>query len=99
MVPILQGHAAPIHPPDYIMGWELNNQRALRMNDWKIVMSQPILGDGQWKLYNLSSDPSESIDLSEEYPQVFETMLRHWEDYVAENGVVLLDLSDSGQHR
>ena len=99
MVPILQGDAAPIHPPDCIMGWELNNQRALRMNDWKIVMSQPILGDGQWKLYNLSSDPSESIDLSEEYPQIFETMLRHWEDYVAENGVVLLDLSDSGQHR
>lgn len=95
----LEGAPDPIHPPDYVMGWELNNHRALRKNQRKIVMSQPILGDGQWKLYNLSSDPSERIDLSEEYPRVFEMMLRHWEDYVAENGLVLLESGGRGAHR
>ena len=91
MTPVLNGVARPIHGKDYTMGWELRNHRALRKQDWKIVMSQPPLGDGQWKLHNLKDDPSESNDLSQVYPGIFETMIQHWEDYAEENGVVLLD--------
>jgi len=74
-----------------VVGWELNNHRALRMGDWKLVMAQPPLGDRQWKLYNLEADPSESKDLSAQRPDIFKKLMAAWQDYVKQNGVVLLE--------
>lgn len=86
-----QGDHSPVHPEGYWMGWELGNHRAIRMDDWKLVMTQPPWGEGEWKLYNVREDPSESTDLSETQPQIFAMMLEKWEEYVAENGVALLE--------
>lgn len=85
---ILAGSASPIHGDDHVVGWEVFNHRALRKGNWKLVLTTPPFGDMQWKLHNLADDPSESTDLSAMYPAKLEEMLGHWDDYVADNGVI-----------
>ena len=42
-----------------------------------------------WGLYNLANDPGEVNDLSASEPERVETLLQLWEEYVAENGIIL----------
>ena len=52
--------------------WELNGQRAVRMDDWKAVR---LRGQKQpWKLYNLSEDIDESDDMFADHPDVLARM-------------------------
>lgn len=87
---LVGGNRQPIHGDDYVMGWEMTNHRAIRIGNWKLVMSQAPYGDGKWKLHNLENDPSESMDLSATYPELVEELQGHWQDYVDRNGVVVL---------
>jgi arylsulfatase len=89
MAPILEGQKSAIHPADHTMGWELNNHRALKKGQWKIVMTHPPLGDSTWKLYDLSKDPFEHHDLSGTNPDKLASMLQEWDRYVEENGIFL----------
>ncbi len=68
---------------DYLY-WEFHEKggrRAIRSSDWKLV--QYDVGDPSkttTELFNLSDDPSETTDLAEDYPEIFnqlnETMLQ-----------------------
>ncbi len=52
--------------------WEFhenNGRQAVRKDNWKAV-KYDVLNDGKIELYELSSDPSESHDVSEQYPEV-----------------------------
>jgi arylsulfatase len=89
MTTILNGQKNAVHPADYTMGWELNNHRALKKGQWKISMTHPPLGDGTWKLYDLSEDPFEHHDLSNSHPDQLAKLLQEWDRYVKENGVFL----------
>lgn len=54
---------------DYLY-WEFHERKgreALRVGDWKLIR-QPIVGDTRLELYDLSQDPHEDNDLSEELP-------------------------------
>jgi len=42
-----------------------NNRQALRAGDWKILRDD---ADGEWELYHLSADPTETNDLAEKQP-------------------------------
>ncbi len=86
---VVDGSKAPVHSPDYTVGWELHNHRALWADGWKLVMSQPPLDDGSWRLYNVRKDPYEIEDLSDAYPQKFAELLGTWQAYAEDNGVVL----------
>ena len=48
-------------------------------------------GKGAFELFNIEEDPAESRDVSKEFPQKYQEMLVHWNAYVKENGVILLD--------
>ena len=84
---------------DSCRAWELHGQRALRCGDWKIVWTQsPLagfawfgenLGDGAWKLYDLSSDPAENNDLTGKHPKRAADMVEQWDAYAAANNVIL----------
>lgn len=55
----------------------------------------PPFASGEWELYNLAEDPAESSDLSSQYPNKVDEMVKKWEQY-KENNTVLdaaLDLS------
>ena len=76
---------------DTAMGWELFGRGAVRKGRWKLVHIEPAFGgreDGDWQLYDLSSDQGETEDLSERHPGVKRELLEMWEQYRSETGVV-----------
>ena len=89
MVSFLSGEAESVHGDDAVMGWELFGRRAILKGDWRLVWLWEPYGAERWELFDLSSDPSESHDLSEEAPEKLQELLRDWEDYVSENDVIL----------
>lgn len=77
------------------LSFELFGRRGIRQGDWKAVRLFPPYGPGRWELFDLSTDPGETRDLAVEQPEVLARLIARWEDYAAENGVVVLDY-DSG---
>jgi arylsulfatase len=73
------------------MGWELFGRCAIRKGKWKITKIESPFGKGDFELFDVNKDPTESHDLSNQYPQKYKEMLRHWKDYVKDNGVILVN--------
>jgi arylsulfatase len=90
IVPLLRGDVAEVHE-DPAAGWELFGRRAIRRGPWKAAWLAPPLGKGDWALYNLDQDPGELTDLAAERPEVLAELLGAWDDYVEENGVIVVD--------
>lgn len=86
MLPLIKGEAVP----ERVLGWELFDRRALRKGDWKLVMIEKPYGKGEWELYNIARDPSESQDLATAEPEKMQELLAGWDAYVEENGVILV---------
>ena len=89
MVSFLSGETDTIHGDDAVMGWELFGRRALLKGNWKLVWLWEPYGMERWELFDLSKDPSESQNLSEEEPEKLQELLAAWEDYVRANDVIL----------
>lgn len=90
MVPFLAGSAPSVHPKDFINGWETCGRAAVRCGDWKIVFIPKPKGPEKWQMYNLTKDPGEIHDLAEQDPERLKRMLKMWDQYVLETGVVPL---------
>ena len=90
IAPLLRGELAEVHE-EPAAGWELFGRRAIRRGPWKAAWLAPPLGKGDWALYNLDEDPSELADLAEERPEVLAELLAAWDDYVEENGVIVVE--------
>lgn len=89
LVPLLEGHADAVYGPDDALGWELFGHRALRKGDWKVLWADGKNGSDTWQLFNLAEDPREVVDLASEYPEKLRELVALWEDYAAENNVIL----------
>ena len=92
MLPFISGASPRIHNHDFIQGWETAGRAALRHGNYKIVFIPKPKGPEKWQLYDLSADPGEVHDLSElpAHKERMESMLKLWEQYVLETGVVPL---------
>ncbi|KAF3769547.1 arylsulfatase [Cryphonectria parasitica EP155] len=77
-----------IHDKDYVVGFEIAGSGALRRGDWKITFVPAPRGPQRWELFNIRDDPGETSDLAEARRDVFVDLLRCWEEYKAEVGVV-----------
>lgn len=85
-----------IYPSTRAIGWELHAMAALRKGDWKIVHLKQSHGGksdkwdskGGWELFNVSQDPGETVDLGPKYPAKLAELLAHWDEYVADVGLV-----------
>jgi len=93
LAPVLTDPAAEVRSPADWIGWQLFGNSAIRMGDWKMVRLCEPFGTGDWQLYDLAADPGETIDLASERPEIRDQLLRHWDEYVARNNVVLPDTS------
>ncbi len=90
MVPVLSGAAPSVRGADDWRGWELFGNRALRQGDWKLLSLMPSAGGtGNWELYNVAIDPGEVHDQAAAEPARRDAMIRLWEQYAADNGVIL----------
>ena len=90
IVPLLRGEVETVHL-EPTGGWEIFGRRAIRKGPWKAAWLAPPLGKGDWALYNLDDDPGELTDLAGERPEVLTELLAAWDDYVEENGVIVVE--------
>jgi arylsulfatase A-like enzyme len=91
MVSYLQGKARTVRGPDDVVGWELGGRKALRKGDWKIVYANKPWGTGDWELYNIAKDRTESRNLATEQPAKMKEMLAEWHGYVADTGTLEIE--------
>ncbi len=91
LIPFLNKKKTTVHDENYVMGWELFGRCAIRQGKWKIVKIEPPFGKGSFELFNIEDDPTESRNLSEQYPDQYQKMLKYWVAYVKDNGVIFLD--------
>ncbi|RMJ24779.1 Arylsulfatase [Aspergillus sp. HF37] len=89
--PWATGRTERIHEKDFIQGWETCGRAALRFGDWKIVYIPQPKGPERWQLYNLDDDPGEVHDLAEAEPERLQRLLKLWDQYVLETGVIPLN--------
>lgn len=88
MLPMLLGQSTTVHSADQAIGYELAGSAALFKGDYKLVKNIAPLGDGQWRLYHLLSDPGEVHDMAASQPERFQVMLADYEAYAQANGVL-----------
>jgi arylsulfatase A-like enzyme len=100
MLSALKGEKTKIHDENYTMGWELFGRRAIRKGDWKIVWEpsahpweprDPDINDDQWRLYNIAKDPGEQNNLAAIETEMLENLVKEWQRYVLETGIILPD--------
>ncbi|NNE00782.1 MAG: arylsulfatase [Pirellulaceae bacterium] len=69
--------------PDRILYWEHEGNRAVRRGHWKLVS----LHKKRWELYDLSVDPYEVNDLTDQHPKRVAELKRLYKHWAAEHGV------------
>lgn len=95
--PILQGQANEVYGDRDSFAFEASGTAALYRGNYKIMRTPVPFGDGEWHLYDLSVDPGESMDVKDQYPDLFEEMLAEYESYAAEVGVFELPPGESAR--
>ena len=86
--PVLAGEAQHVYGATDSVGYELAGNAALFQGGYKIVTNRSPLGDGEWHLFNIKTDPGETNDLSAEEPVRLQRMLSAYEQYVRDNKVI-----------
>ncbi|KAI0081284.1 arylsulfatase [Panus rudis PR-1116 ss-1] len=79
---------ATVHPPDYVVGFEVAGSAGLIKGRYKLTYVPFPKGPQRWELFDLETDPGETTDLKESEPQIFAELLGEWEKYKKEVGVV-----------
>lgn len=93
----LSSQVETVHGEDvHIHGWELFGQRAIRQGKWKALWIPEPKGKGDWELYDVEADPSETRDVSNTETDVLKDLIRHWEIYYAETGMIETPLIVTG---
>lgn len=89
-VPFLKGEKEGVHDVEFVQGWETCGRAAIRKGDWKAVWIPKPKGPERWQLYDLSRDKGEVEDLAEKEPKRLKELMKLWDEYVLETGVVTL---------
>ena len=74
---LLEGEDFPDR--DIFFGYEPKLGTAMRRGQWKLILKE-----GQAQLYQLADDPRESTDVSDEHPEITESMKLAIEKFKAE---------------
>ena len=91
LLPFLEGAQDQPHPH---LCWSYDRQWAVRKGNWKLVLAGPEKGQPApvEALYDLTTDPSETRDLSAQNPRQIEDLRAIWKAWASE---VRVDLSAS----
>lgn len=78
-------------PHEYILHNSTPFGGALRMGEWKILHNGQLPANAiaapaqeRWELFNIAEDPSESNDIKDEHPEVFEKLKAKLEEFAAQ---------------
>jgi hypothetical protein len=86
--PVIAGEVSSVYGDADTVGYELAGNGALFQGGYKLVVNQPPVGDGRWRLFNLTEDPGEVIDLAAADPARYQRMLGGYQEYMAVHGVM-----------
>ena len=64
------------------------SNRAIRVDDWKLVSKFSAPESGRWELYNIKQDRSELNDLAEAMPDRVAEMSAQWQEWADRVGVI-----------
>ncbi|ORE88414.1 sulfatase [Oceanococcus atlanticus] len=84
----LQQSEQPVREDQDIVAFETAGNVALFMGDYKLSRNRPRYGDGQWKLFNIATDPGETRDLSADQPERFRLMREHYDAWAEDVGAL-----------
>ncbi len=88
LLPLLREGVSPVHNADQAIGYEFSGSSALYRGDFKLVRNRPPAGDSQWRLFQITTDPGETTDLSAQLPELFASMQADYASYAQANGVL-----------
>lgn len=94
---LLSEHAAPrVRPASEVIAHEYLGQGFVQRDGWKLSKSLvpgvavATNADLPWRLFNLTSDRGETVDLASSHPDLLRDLVGEWDRYVAKNSVILL---------
>nr|MBP9873958.1 hypothetical protein [Haliscomenobacter sp.] len=87
MLPHINNPSVPVYAANEGIGLEAAESAAYFLNGYKIVKNNIPLGDLEWHLYHLETDPSELNDLAQKEPERLQKMLAAYEAYARNVGV------------
>lgn len=93
LLPVFKGEQLERSKPIF---WEHVGNRGVRINPWKLVAAKPEL---QWELYNLEEDRTELNDLSKEFPEKKEELIKIYHQWADQNHVLPWKPDLSGTNR
>jgi arylsulfatase A-like enzyme len=88
MLPYLAGEVAEVHQ-DEPYGFSVHMRQGLQINQWKIVRLPKPYGDSTWELYDIEADPGETVNLAAQMPDVTKEMVKNWEKFVSQTGLIV----------
>ncbi len=94
VLPMLSGQTETTYADDESFAFEVSGNAALFRGDWKITRNSRPMGDGQWRLFNIVTDPGETTDLASQNPELFQGMLAEYQAYAEDVGVFELGAND-----
>lgn len=89
IAPYLMSQQSFIHDEQYGFGLEHGNRSFYRKGDWKIVMLNEPYVEENMQLFNIANDLGETEDLSKAQPQKFRELLDDWQQFIAENNIII----------
>ena len=85
-----------MYTEDDSIGYELGGNAALFQGEYKIVKNRGPVGDSEWHLYNIVTDPGETKNLSDAMPGKMAAMLEQYHQYARKNGVLEVPANFNG---
>lgn len=87
LMPVLTGEMNSVYAPQDVRALEVSGNAALYKGEYKITRSMPPIGDGDWRLYNMQSDPGETVDVSARHPDILADLVLEYAEYAKAVGV------------
>lgn len=97
--PLLLGEVDVVHAPETPFVVELFGRRSVRRGNWKAIyvpadtirtpQLPEIVHTDRWQLYDLASDPGETIDRAADHPALLQALIAAFEAYAERNELVL----------
>ncbi len=86
---VLSGESERTYSDTELIGGEMGNGRWMRKGDYKAQLVPSPYGADEVKLFDLSIDPGETTDISDEMPELLEELKTAWSAYSKDVGVIL----------
>jgi arylsulfatase len=87
--PLIEGEVTEVYADDEPVAQEMFNNTAVWMGDWKAVRNFQPIGDGQWHLFNITSDIGENTDLASQHPEILKKLISDYDKFAQNVGVVV----------